>query len=116
MLLAAVLVATLVTAQLESAPPAPWADVNARYEQLWSAAQQAPKLPPASGRALDGTLRWDRAHRYLGGYAVFAHYYEVPGGGHLLESLAPAIGQAWADMLGGVTRLPNDGLGPVNES
>ena len=34
MLLAAVLVATLVTAQLESAPPAPWADVNARYEQL----------------------------------------------------------------------------------
>jgi hypothetical protein len=326
MLLAAVLVATLVTAQVETVPMGPLAAVNARYEQLWAGAKQAPKLPPASGHALDDlfgdasqTLRalvarpdaarladltvrseldalavravlagtviplatapgahagvvrvrdafipfayrlpagfdarraapivvlvhghgqpptdlvtrsflaaladrsgaillapggddtdpdavtagiveaeaalgavvhWDRSRRYLGGYsngvfdafhalvklhepcagflaisgvvlqqdmfavrlrlarsgayfvvgssdpivapaavranvrslrggAVFAHYYEVPGGGHLLESLVPAIAQAWADMLGGVTRLPNDGLGPIDES
>lgn len=48
--------------------------------------------------------------------AVFAHYYEEPGGTHAIDSLVLAIAKAWTDMLAGVTRLPVDGLGPINES
>lgn len=42
---------------------------------------------------------------------VPALYYEQPGGVASVDSLAPAIGRAWSDMMQGVTKIPDDGLG-----
>jgi len=42
---------------------------------------------------------------------VPALYYEQPAGVASVDSLAPAIGRAWTDMMHGVTKIPNDGLG-----
>lgn len=46
---------------------------------------------------------------------IFARYYETPEATHALTSHAAAFSRAWHDMLAGITRLDNDGLGDVTE-
>ena len=45
----------------------------------------------------------------------FARYYEVPDAPHALRPLDATIARAWNDMLTGVTKLDDDGLGIVRE-
>jgi hypothetical protein len=54
--------------------------------------------------------------RMLRGQHVYARYYEVARAPHALRPLYAAIAKAWNDMLAGVTRIDDDGLGGVSDS